>query len=161
MKAECIKSQTSEMHGLWRHVVFQKVLRSSLTPQDRVFTSCFRYKIKRKGGEFDKRKVRLVVQGQHMRQKVETVSAITMTLSALYRLLADFATFLIWQHNKTCSWTTSIFLRPLFKVNYCPETVTMARFIFLHCQDMTKILSTCIASLRVDLNPLNKKETSS
>ena len=50
MKAEWIKSQTSEMDGLWRRGVFRKVLRSSLTPQDRVFTSRFNYKIKRKGG---------------------------------------------------------------------------------------------------------------
>jgi len=69
MKAEWIKSQTSEMDGLWRRCVFQKVLCSSLTPQDRVFTSRFHYKIKRKGGDFDKCKVCLVVQGQHMRHK--------------------------------------------------------------------------------------------
>ena len=56
-----------------------------------------------------------------MCQKVKTVSAITMTLSALYLLLADSAPFSVWQHNKTCSWTTLIFLRPLFRVNYCPE----------------------------------------
>ena len=71
MKAEWIKSQTSEVDGLWRRGVFRKVLRSSLTPQDRVFTSRFHYKIKRKGEEFDKCKVRLVVQGQHMRRKGE------------------------------------------------------------------------------------------
>jgi len=71
MKADWIKSQTSEMDGLWRRGVFQKVLRSSLTPQDRVFTSRFNYKIKRKGREFDKCKVRLVVQGRHMRRKGE------------------------------------------------------------------------------------------
>ena len=135
------------MDGLRRRGVFRKVLRSSLTPQDRVFTSRFHYKIKRKGGEFDKCKVRLVVQGQHMRRKVKTVSAITMTLLALYRLLADSAPFSVWQHNKTCSLTTLIFLRPLFKVNYYPETATMARFIFLHPEDMTKILFTCTASL--------------
>ena len=41
MKAEWIQSQTSEMDGLWRRGVFQKVLRSSLTPQDHVFTSRF------------------------------------------------------------------------------------------------------------------------
>ena len=63
--------KTSEMDGLWRRGVFQKVLRSSLTPQDRVFTSRFHYKIKRKAVEFDKCKVRLVVQGQHMRRKGE------------------------------------------------------------------------------------------
>ena len=56
---------------LWRRSVFQKVLRSSLTPQDRVFTSSFHDKIKRKGVEFDKCKVRLVMQGQHMRRKGE------------------------------------------------------------------------------------------
>jgi len=71
MKAEWIKSQTSEMDGLWRRGVFQKVLCLSLTPQDRVFTSRFHYKIKREGGGFDECKVRLVVQGQHMRRKGE------------------------------------------------------------------------------------------
>ena len=73
MKAEWIKShgQTSKMDGLRRRCVFQKVLRSLLTPQDRVFTSRFHYKIKRKGWELDKCKVRPGVQGQHMRQKGE------------------------------------------------------------------------------------------
>ena len=59
------------MDGLWCHGVFEKALRSSFTPQDHVSTSCFHYKIKRKGGEFDKCKVRLVAQGQHMRWKGE------------------------------------------------------------------------------------------
>ena len=59
------------MDGLWRRGVFRKVLLSSLTPQDRVFTSRVHYKIKRKGGEFDKCKVRLVVQEEHMRRKGE------------------------------------------------------------------------------------------
>ena len=63
MKTEWIKSQTSEIDVLWRRGYLQKVLCSSLTPQDRVFTSHFHYKIKRKGG--------LVVQGQHMRRKGE------------------------------------------------------------------------------------------
>jgi len=71
MKAEWIKNQTSEMDGLWRRGVFQKVLCSSLTPQDRVFTSRFYYKIKQKGGNSIMCKVRLVVQGQHMRRKGE------------------------------------------------------------------------------------------
>jgi len=65
------QSQTSEMDGLWSHSVFQKVLCSSLTPQDLVFTSRFYYKIKPRGGKFDWCKVRPVVQGQHMRQKGE------------------------------------------------------------------------------------------
>ena len=59
------------MDGLWRSCVFQKVLRSSLTPQDRAFTSRSHYRIKRKGEQFDKCKTRLVVQGQHMRRKGE------------------------------------------------------------------------------------------
>jgi len=71
MKAEWMQSQTSEMDGLWRRGVFQKVLCSSLTPQDRVFTSRFHDKIKQKKGKFEKCKVRLVVQGQHMRLKGE------------------------------------------------------------------------------------------
>jgi len=50
MKAEWIKSQTSEMDSLWRCGVFQKVPCSSLTPQDRVFTSRFHYKISKKEG---------------------------------------------------------------------------------------------------------------
>jgi len=36
MKAERIKNQTIEIDGLWRRGVFQKVLRSSITLQDRV-----------------------------------------------------------------------------------------------------------------------------
>jgi len=57
MRTEWIKSQGLEMPGLWSQGVFQKVFRTSLTPQDRVFSTRFRYKIKRKGGEFDKCKV--------------------------------------------------------------------------------------------------------
>jgi len=69
MRTEWIKSQGLEMQGLWSRGVFQKVLRTSLTPQDTVFSTRFHFKIKRKGGEFDKCKVRLVVQGQHMTHK--------------------------------------------------------------------------------------------
>ena len=69
MKPEWIKSQTSKMDGLWCRGVFQKVLRSSLTPQDRVFPSRFHYEIKRKEGKFDMCKVCQLVQGQHMHRK--------------------------------------------------------------------------------------------
>jgi len=71
MQSELIQSQTSEMDGLWRRGVFYKVLRSSLTSQDCVFTSRFNHKINRKGGEFDKCKLLLIVQGQRMRPKAE------------------------------------------------------------------------------------------
>jgi len=86
MRTEWIKSQGLEMQGLWSRGVFQKVLRTSLTPQDRVFSTRFHYKIKRKGGEADKFKIRLVVQDQHM--KALTVSEIMQTLLAPCLLLA-------------------------------------------------------------------------
>jgi len=69
MRIEWIKSQGLEMQGMWSWGVFQKVWRTSLIPQDRVFSTCFHYKIKRKGGESDQCKVRLVVQGQHTKHK--------------------------------------------------------------------------------------------
>ena len=135
MKAEWIKSQTSEMDGLWNCGVFPKVLCSSLTPQDRVFTSHFHYKIKRKGG--------LVVQGQHMRRKGEDgVGDYDDAFSPLpaasgFRTILSLAT----QQNMFCSLTMSIFLRPSSRENFCPETVIMARSIFFDLQDMMKILS--------------------
>jgi len=71
LRIEWIKSQGLEMQGLWSHGpgVFQKVLRTSFTPQDRVSSTRFHYKIKRKGCEFNKGKVQLVVQGPHMKLK--------------------------------------------------------------------------------------------
>jgi len=53
MCTEWIKSQNLEMQGIWSLGVFQKNLRTSLCPQDKVFSTRFHYKIKRKGGEFD------------------------------------------------------------------------------------------------------------
>ena len=138
MKAEWIKRQTSEMDRIWRCGVFQKELCSLPTPQDRVFTSCFHYKIKRKGKEFGKYKVRLVVQGQHTHtraEKAKTVSAISTTLSALYLPQPDSARFSVWLHNEIFSMITSIFLKLSFEENYCQETAIMARCIFLHLRD--------------------------
>ena len=48
--------------------ILKPVKRSSLRSEDKVFGARFHYKIKRKNGKFDKCKVRLVVQGQHMRK---------------------------------------------------------------------------------------------
>ena len=104
MKAEWIKSQTTEMDGLWRRGVFHKSLHSSLTLQDRVFKSC--YKIKRKGGEFDKYKVRLVVQGQHMHRKgADGVSDYDETSSPVpaasgFRTILSLATHDSWFRKK-------------------------------------------------------------
>ena len=44
-------------------------MRSTLTAQDKVFSTRFHYKIKRLNGEFDKCKVGLVVRGQHMHRR--------------------------------------------------------------------------------------------
>ena len=49
LRVEMTKSQTLEMQGLWNHGVFQNILRTSHTPQDRIFSSLFHYKIKQKG----------------------------------------------------------------------------------------------------------------
>jgi len=55
MKAEWIQSQTYEsISSLWRMGVFQKIVRSSFTPQDcvrKIVSSCFHHMIKRKGGD--------------------------------------------------------------------------------------------------------------
>ena len=69
LQAHWIDAERSEMEGLQRRKVWIRVLRSSLSPTDTVFATRFHYKIKRKHGEFDKCKVRLVVQGQHMHRK--------------------------------------------------------------------------------------------
>jgi len=69
MRTEQIKSQGLEMQGLWSRGYFQKILRTSLTDQDRIFSTRFHYQIKMKESKFDKCKVRLVVQGQHIKRK--------------------------------------------------------------------------------------------
>ena len=69
MKAAWLKAETVEMDGLIKQHVWNRVLRSTLTAQDKVFSTRFHYKIKRLNGEFDKCKVRLVVQGQHMHRR--------------------------------------------------------------------------------------------
>jgi len=125
MRTAWIKSQGLETQGLWSRGVFQKVLRTSLTPQDKVFSTRFHYKIKRKGGEFDKCKVRLVVQGQHMKRKGAVGVGDYMTLLARCLLLAVSALFLVLPPNSTCLLIMSTFLRPLYKVNYYPGTATM------------------------------------
>jgi hypothetical protein len=65
MKATWLKAETVEMDGLIKRHVWNRVLRSTLTAQDQVFSTRFYYKNKRLNGELDKYKVRLVVQGQH------------------------------------------------------------------------------------------------
>ena len=132
MKAEWIKRQTSEMDGLWRCGVFEKVLCSFLTPKDRVFTSRFHDKIKRKGKEFGKYKVRLVVQGQHMRRKgADCVGDFDNSFSPV-PAATGFHTVLSLATQRNISLITSMFLKLSFKENYCRETAIMARCTFLH-----------------------------
>ena len=59
------------MTGLIKHKVWERVLRSTLLPSDTIFQTRFHYKIKNKGGKFDKCKVRLVVRGDRMTKKDE------------------------------------------------------------------------------------------
>jgi len=69
---ECIKSEHVEMDGLWRRGALEKVLHSSLDASARIFESRFHYKIKRQlDMSLVKLKVRLVLQGQHMKQGVD------------------------------------------------------------------------------------------
>ena len=63
LQPEWIKAENLEMEGLVRRKVWERVLRSSLQPHDKIFGTRFHYKIKRKRGKFDKLKVRLVIQG--------------------------------------------------------------------------------------------------
>ena len=45
MCTEWIKSQNLEMQGPWSRGVFQKVLRTSFCPQDKVFSTHFHYRV--------------------------------------------------------------------------------------------------------------------
>jgi hypothetical protein len=71
IKDAWITAEKLEMEGLTRRKCWIRVHRSTLTAQDKVFSTRFHYKIKRKYGKFEKCKVRLVVQGQHMHRKDE------------------------------------------------------------------------------------------
>eukprot|EP00961_Rhodomonas_salina_P300266 3939633-Rhodomonas_salina.1 len=58
------------MDGLWRRGCFKRWCRKDLLPSNRVFGSRFHYNIKRYGatGQITDCKVRLVVQGNHMKE---------------------------------------------------------------------------------------------
>jgi hypothetical protein len=60
------------MVSLIKRKVWDHVLRSTLLPSDTIFQTCFHYKIKLKGGKFEKCKVRLVVRGDRMTKKDES-----------------------------------------------------------------------------------------
>jgi len=80
MKAEWIKSQISEMNDIWRRGVFQKVLRSSITSQDRVRRASRAVSITRlsKRGETSTSvKYAWFSMGNTCAEKAKKVSAIT------------------------------------------------------------------------------------
>ena len=72
-----ITSENKEMTDLWRRGCLKRVHRSQLlSGVDKVFQSRFHYKIKRHADRsLDKLKVRLVCQGQHMRESVDYADA--------------------------------------------------------------------------------------
>ncbi len=54
------------MVGLIKRKDWDRVLRSTLLPSDTIFQTRFHYKIKRKGGNFEKCKVRLVTESSEV-----------------------------------------------------------------------------------------------
>jgi len=72
-----LASENKEMTDLWRRGCLKRVHRSQLiSGVDKVFQSRFHYKIKRHADRsLDKLKVRLVCQGQHMRESVDYTDA--------------------------------------------------------------------------------------
>jgi len=147
MKAEWIKTQTSEMDSLWRRGVFQKVFRSSLSPQDCVFTGHFHYKRKRKGGEFDKCKVHLVVQGQHMRRKGEDSVSDYNDAFSPELAVSGFCTILSLATQQNM-FTDHVDISQAFvQGELLAGDGHNGKVYISSLQDMTKILFTCIASL--------------
>jgi len=69
-KVKVLRCKDFGVEASFRKSYAVRLIRTSFTPQDIVFSTCFHYEIKRKAGEFDNCKVRLVVQGQRMKCKV-------------------------------------------------------------------------------------------
>ena len=63
-----------DLHVSILDFIEQVEVADDLTPltMEKIFSTRFHYKIKRKDGQFEKCKVRLVIQGQHMRRKDDT-----------------------------------------------------------------------------------------
>ncbi len=69
LRSHWLAAEDLEMAGLIKRKVWERVLRSVLLPSDTIFQTRFHYKIKRKGGKFEKCKVRLLVRGDRMTKK--------------------------------------------------------------------------------------------
>jgi hypothetical protein len=101
LRSHWLAAEDLEMDGLIKHKVWGRMLRSTLLTSDTIFQTRFHYKIKHKGGKFEKRKVRLVVRGDRMTKMddsgvvdFEDVFSSVPHASGL-RLLLDIST----QHN--------------------------------------------------------------
>jgi hypothetical protein len=71
-RSHWLAAEDLEMAGLIKRKVWDRVLRSTLLPSDTIFQTPLHSKIKRKGGKFEKYKVRLVVRGARMTKKDES-----------------------------------------------------------------------------------------
>jgi len=141
MRTEWIKSPNLEMQGLWSPGVFQKVLHTFLDPQDKVLSTRFHHKIKRKCGAFDKCKVRLVVQGQDMNWKnADGVGDYQDTFSPA-PAASGFWTILSLATQLKSSQTMLTPLRHSYKANSYQATVTKVVHIYPPHLVMRKILS--------------------
>ena len=87
------------MTSLIKRKVWDRVIRSTLFPSDTIFQTRFHYKIKRKGGKFEKCKVRLVVRGDRMTKKDESDIC---DFEDAYRMLAVSTCFSLSLRNTIC-----------------------------------------------------------
>jgi len=122
------------------------LLQTCLTPQDRVFSTRFHYKTERKGGEFDICKVRLVVQGQHMKRRdADRVGDYDDAFSPVpaasgFRTILSLATQLDM-------FTDHVDISQAFvQCKLLPGTVTMETSIFPFQRVMKRILDKFIVS---------------
>jgi len=141
---EWIESEHVEMDGLWGRGALEKVLRSSLDASARIFGSRFHYKIKRQlDMSLDKLKVRLVLQGQHMKQGVDYEHSY---LPAPHE--SRFCTMLAPKLPlpKTCLSTMSTSAKPSFKVTCSKRKVLNATCSFHLLQAMVSMQNMSIAS---------------
>ena len=118
LKPEWINAENLEMEVLVRRKVCEHVLRSSLQSYDEVFGTRFHYKIKSKRGKFDKLKVRLVMQGQHMRLKDDTSLGDYKDAFSPVTHASGLRILLVIETKTIFSLITSISLKSLHKAIY-------------------------------------------
>jgi hypothetical protein len=130
LSSHWLAAEDLEMAGLIKRKVWDRVLRSTLLPSDTIFQTRFHYKIKRKGGKFEKCKVRLVFRGDRGQRRMNLALVILKTLSAAYRTLVVCACFLLSLRNTICVPITWIFLMLLHRANCSTVMAKTERFTF-------------------------------